>query len=247
MGASVNVALIDNDYTVLFDPDTYSAAEGGADVVVTVSLNRTPADEVIVTVDASAESTAVSGEDYRAEDLPVLLTFNPTDEGAGSLRRTFTVMVIDDSDEEGEETVVLGINTPPLGVTAGTATVTIEGNDTQSVLVSPDQLVVPEGGSSTYTVRLAADPMGEVVTVRVFSGLLVVDIDPQSLTFSSSDWMIEKSVVVEGVDDSDSNDEVTTIETFAAEWFVFRGCKCNDYGQRCCASGAVSVGQCDCG
>ncbi len=74
--------------------------------------------------------------------------------------------------------------------------------DPASVTVNED------GGTATYTVKLAAEPSASV-TVAVSSGdTAVATISPASVTLTSSDWSTGANVTVTGVnDDSDNEDD----------------------------------------
>ena len=144
---------------VSFDVGPYMVNEGGS-VTVTVRLDAAPGRTLDMPIPLTATSTdgAWPG-DYT---LPASITF-----GAGQTSKTFTFRAVQDTRQEGEETVILGFGAPlPAGVTVGsqaTATVTLTDNDADLHRAS-----VP----SVSTVAIISDPgvayaAGEEITVAV--------------------------------------------------------------------------------
>ena len=87
--------------------------------------------------------------------------------------------------------------------------VTINDNDTAGVSVSRSTLSVNEGGSGTYTVRLAFQPTASV-TVNVTGGG-DVSADPTSLTFTTTTWDTAQTVTVSAAEDLDTVNDTQTI------------------------------------
>ena len=93
-----------------------------AELAFTVSLSRAASGPVTVDY-ASADGTAVAGEDYTA--VSGTLTFAP-----GETEQTVTVAVLDDAHDEGEETMTLTLSNPVgAHIVDGEATGTIENTD----------------------------------------------------------------------------------------------------------------------
>ncbi len=74
------------------------------------------------------------------------------------------------------------------------------------ILLNPDSVEVDEnGGTATYTVKLATAPTADV-TVAVDSGdTAAATVSTASLTFTSTDWATAQEVTVTGVDDDVAN------------------------------------------
>ena len=80
------------------------------------------------------------------------------------------------------------------------------------VIVSRTSLIIDEGGSDTYTVRLSTDPGGTAtVTVNDPTDNSNVTADPESLTFDSNDWQTEQTVTVSAAQDDDNVDDSATV------------------------------------
>ena len=144
---------------VSFDVGPYAVTEGGS-VTVTVRLDAAPGRTLDMPIPLTATSTdgAWPG-DYT---LPASITF-----GAGQTSKTFTFRAVQDTRQEGEETVILGFGAPlPAGVAVGsqaTATVTLTDNDADLHRAS---------APSVSTVAIISDPgvayaAGEEITVAV--------------------------------------------------------------------------------
>ena len=87
-----------------------------------------------------------------------------------ALVETVEVAALDDSEDEGEERVVLTLDLPER-TAAGDhveATVHLLDNDGRGLVVSNPTLRVPEGGMGTFTVALGSRPTASVtVTVSL--------------------------------------------------------------------------------
>ena len=116
-----------------------------------------------------------------------------------------------------------GTGAMPIQDPAGNAAGALSGhtvtNLAPGVLLSPDALTVAEGGSGTYTVKLAAAP-GEDVTVAITSDNAEVTIDDtdgtmsgvqNTLTFTASDWSTAQTVTVRAADDADADTDTATL------------------------------------
>ena len=128
---------------------------GEADGEVTLTVIMTPASSETVNVAyATANGTATAGEDYA--DTTGTLTFR-----LRSTRQTITVPVLDDEEEEGDETfsVTLSlVGDPDVEIAEGTATVTIRDNEGDMAAAVPGRprSLFGEGGDSLVTLTWRA-------------------------------------------------------------------------------------------
>ncbi len=123
-----------------FNPASYSVAENGGSVLITVRLNHTSTNTVAVNYATSNGSASGT------------LTFL-----TNTTQQTFTVTIIDDALYEGNEAVNLTLSNPVNGqIVGGSATLTIVDNDAApTVGFSAASYTVPEnGGSANITVVL---------------------------------------------------------------------------------------------
>ena len=153
--------------TVSFGQDTYAAPEGSS-IQITLTLSTDPERtvEVLLTI---TDQGGASSADYSV--TPDKVTFN-----SGETSQPFTFTAADDTVDDDGESVKLGFDALPTGVTpSGTteATVTITDDDTAGVSVSETALTVTEQDATgdTYTVVLDTQPTADVtVTVGGHSG-----------------------------------------------------------------------------
>lgn len=138
---------------------------GEGDGEIALSVIMTPAAGETVRIRyVTADGTATAGEDYT--DTTGTLAFNQ-----GANRRTITVPVLDDDEEDGDETfsVTLSlIGDPDARIAEGTATVTIrdnEGDTTVTVPGRPRSLFGDGGdGMVTLTWRAPESDGGAAIT-----------------------------------------------------------------------------------
>ena len=149
--------IIDNDASIRFSSTTYAFTEGatGGGATITVLRENVTTNTVAVNY-ATADLTAVAGTnlDYTATSGQLVFT-------NGETSKTFTVVVRDDTLEEGQETVSLSLSSPTgqVQVVGSAATLTIVDNDGGSILAAGSILTYESGPTNN-----AIDP-GETVTL----------------------------------------------------------------------------------
>ena len=158
--------------------------------------------------------------------------------GAGARRATLQLTVVDDGTTESGESITVALGpdgsetngfdhlslTTNVGGgadphrTQNSFSVTVADLAAQRLVLSQAALAVEEGGSGSYTVKLATQPSGDVtVTVRGTADTdLILDTNDEeldnqeTLTFTPSNWDSGQPVKVTAAQDTDSlNDHVT--------------------------------------
>ena len=124
------------------------------------------------------------------------------------------LMDVDTGTEGDQFDLEVGENTIKVRVTAEDTTttqtytvqVTREGAtvDTADLVVSASSVTVGEGGSRTFTVRLATQPSGGVTVAVSSDDTGAATASPASLSFTTSNWNTVQTVTVRGVDDTDT-------------------------------------------
>ena len=193
------------DVTVGFGSATYSVAEGGT-VTVTVTLSADPERTVVIPLTKENQDGA-SDDDYSG--VPASVTFN-----AGDTEQEFTLSATADDVDDGGESVKLGFDTLPTGVTEGSTNetvVSITEDQSPAVTVSFGSATysAAEGGTVTVTVTLSADPERTVtipLTKENLDGASDADYSgvPANVTFNPGDTEQEFtfSATADDVDDS---------------------------------------------
>ena len=187
--------------------------EGGANTYSMV-LSHQPSGDVTVTVNNPTDNSEVTA-------TPRTLTFTTENWHAP---QTVTVAAVHDGDAADDSaTVTHGVADGGYnGVTVPDVAVTVDDDETVSIVLSKTDLTVEEEDATggTYTVKLSHEPSVEV-TVTVtgqdttdleLSGLSGTD----TLTFSTTTWDDAQTVTVKAREDTDAaNDSVTLVHTAA--------------------------------
>ena len=198
---SATVTVEDNDtptWSVTAEPATVAE---GAESTITVSAGK--AFEVDQTITLAAGGTA-AGTDYTLSSSSTL--------HAGDTSVTATVTAVDDSDEESDETVV--VTASHSGDAVGSATVTIEANDTPVWSVIADPVRVVEGAESTVTVSVDKTFETDQTIMLAVGGTAAgsdYSLSSSSLTLDAGDMSVTASVTA--VDDSviEGGDETVVV------------------------------------
>ena len=172
--------------------------EGGS-ASYTVVLDTQPTNAVTITVAPS------SGDDKNLTASPETLTFTNSD---WSMPQTVTVLAAEDDDSEHGTALfthtVVGPGTPYDGLTAPGVTATEIDNDPPGIMVSEERLLVPEGGSASYTVVLITQPTDDVkIEVTRVTGDEDLTASPDTLTFTNSNWSMPQTVTIHAAEDDD--------------------------------------------
>ena len=154
--SGTTVSITDDDVpsvTVSFEEDSYTVGEGSS-VTVKVKLSADPERTVTIPLTKTNQGGATAS-DYNA---PNSVVFN-----AGDTEKTLSFSATQDTVDDDGESVKLGFQNLPTGVSSGTtdeATVSITDDDVPSVTVSFERAsyTVAEGSSETVKVKLSADP-----------------------------------------------------------------------------------------
>ena len=165
--SEATVTIIDNivDVVADFELATYTAAEG-ATVTITVTLDTDPERMVSIPLTSSGQDGATE-DDY--SDFPAGVSFI-----GGQTSETFVFTVDSDDVDDDGESVLIGFDTLPTGVTAGTiaeTTVNITDDDDPEVMVSFEQAL--------YTVAESDDPDTMDVEEHKVTVKVLLSADPE--------------------------------------------------------------------
>jgi uncharacterized repeat protein (TIGR01451 family)/uncharacterized delta-60 repeat protein len=152
--SSATVTIIDNDAGLQFSSANYTVPETGVAATITVVRTGITTNTVAVNY-ATSDGTAANGADYTASSGLLVFT-------NGEISKTFNLQIIDDTIEEGAETILLSLSSPTGQVSLlnpNAATLTIVDDDGGSILPAGTLLTAENG-----TPNSAIDP-AETVTV----------------------------------------------------------------------------------
>ena len=149
--------LINNiDIRLSVSPDSVGEGDGATNFTVTATLTGTPRTED-VTIGLSLGGTADSS-DYTAPAAASVTI--PANQSSGS--GTLTLTLIDDTDIEGDETIIVGGSFGTLII--GSALITVHDNEAAYLSIGGPSGDVAEGSSASFTVTLSKS-LGADVTV----------------------------------------------------------------------------------
>ena len=131
--------------------------------------------------------------------------------GPSATTATLAASAADDADADDEQITVTipktaagftyeGLADTLTGAVSGTVRINVADDDEGSVL-SRSTVPVTEGGSATYTVRLASRPAGKVTVTPQSGDASVVSVSAP-LVFNVSDWNQPKTVTVTAADNA---------------------------------------------
>ena len=208
---ALQVAVNDDDDVADVDlPATVSVTEGDSFAYL-VSLKSDPGEGKTVTVGlpgpvpgavsyvGGPSSLAFTSANWR---IPQAFVVNGVrDEVDGSNRVVDVTHTVSASGTNGYD-----------GLTLSPVRITVVDDDASGVVFAPEGLVLAEGESATYTVRLNSKPSDGDVTVKLSAGGALAkafktgsDSESASLTFTAADWEAPQPVTVQAVSDSGLN------------------------------------------
>ncbi|MBF2755779.1 MAG: hypothetical protein ISN29_11070, partial [Gammaproteobacteria bacterium AqS3] len=184
--SSVGVIVSDNDKPdLIVSAADLDVAEGGSGSF-TVHLATQP-------------SGAVSVSLTRTVNADVTLDRNSLSFTAGNWSAPQTVLVTADEDADGLDEpveVTLSASGANYAAVTGSVAVNVVDNDRGLVVSASGALTVEEGGSETFTVRLATQPSTSVRVAVAEATNVNISVTPASLFFTTADWSTAKTVTV---------------------------------------------------
>ncbi len=209
---TVNVEVVDNDkepHGIVLWGIPSSVNEGAGSILVTVTAvvigDTTYGVDKIVRVRV-AGYTATEGIDFKA--VPEFQIQLPA--GANRATGTFNLELLDDFDNEGNETIRVFDYLD--GVVPSVTQITIVDNDVPGVTVKVDDpLVLIEGETKTYTIELKTQPTGDVTVTQISRNRTIVTVLPRQLIFNDTNWATPQDVTVTSVQNSNQGRHRKTI------------------------------------
>jgi hypothetical protein len=179
-----------------------TTTEAGGQATFTVVLRTQPSDTVTLPMSSSdtGEGTVSSADVVFTAlnwNIPQTITITGVDDDVADGDTVYTIVTGDPTSSDGDYD---GASANPVDVS-----VTNEDDDTAGFTISAISGDTSEDGdSATFTVRLNSEPTDNVVINVTSSDTGIGTVSPSQLTFTSSDWSVEQTVTVTGVDDGDN-------------------------------------------
>ena len=206
---------------------TASVNENAGTLNVPVTISHLPAASTTFVIEVLNTSTATENTDYSITTKSVTFASSSSDTVK---TKNLQITITDDSIDDDSETIKLRIKAARasnhadynLGdrytrhSTGATATVTIADNDAPGITLSKDRVMLTEGNSATYTVKLNTQPSHNVVISVSSSDNGAAAVSPSSRTFTSTNWSTTQTFTVTAQSDADADNETATITHSAA-------------------------------
>ena len=188
---------------LLLSPASLRVPEGG-DAGYTVRLSAPPAGSVTVAAHLPA------GTDLTLDITS--LTFTTSN---WNTAQTVTVSAGEDDDDVNDTATLLHTTAGGGYSSLANMQVSVIDDDVTapSLVFSPPSLTVAEGGSDTYTVRLATLPTAQVAVAATGTSGTDLTLAPAmaSLTFTTATWNVAQTVTVTAGEDDDAVDDSATL------------------------------------
>ena len=186
-----------------------SAVTEGTAASFTLTASPAPSANLDISVNVTQSGSFVASGDRGTKTVTIL---------SDQTSKTFTVPTQGDNTDEANGSVTVTVDND-TGYTVGSqssATVAVNDDDVSNLVISKNGLSITEGGTDSYTVRLATEPTG-TVTVAITSGNGDVTVSPASLTFHASGgskpWNTAQTVTVSAGQDTTDEGSATLIHT----------------------------------
>ena len=220
--ATLTVTVVDDDRAIVLSPTSLSVGEEDTTgATYTVKLATEPTEDITVSVTGQANT------DLNLTGLSGTSTLTFTTDNWDTAQ---TVTVTAGHDADGADDSVTLTHTATGGNYAGetaTLAVTVDDDETVSVVLSKTALSVDEGDDTgaTYTVKLATEPTEDItvtVTGQTNTDLTLTGLSAtNTLTFTPSNWDTAQTVTVTAAEDDDgANDSETLTHTAAGGEYV---------------------------
>ncbi|MXZ58492.1 MAG: hypothetical protein F4Z16_08425, partial [Rhodothermaceae bacterium] len=205
---AVTVSVNDNeDPTLRVFPSWVYVTEGGRGADFRVTLAAQPTGEVTVRVPLFTDPALSRNEST--------LTFTRSNYW---ISQSVTVLAAEDANRVDEfESVTLRASGGGYDGVTHPLRVSVTDNDIARgrLEVDPTSILVNEGSTAAFTVRLSMAPEGEVtVTIPPFTDP-ALNRNPSTLTFTSSNYSRAQTVVVSAAEDANAVDELESIRLTA--------------------------------
>ena len=208
VSARVSVDVEDDDEPALvFTSDQLSITEG-ASGTFDVKLATLPSANVTVTLTQPSNTDVKLDTDPDTTGDQVTLAFTGSN---WNTNQRVSVRTIDDDDLTTDNaSISISASGGDYVNVSKSVSVTVTDNDTAGVTASPSTLDIDEGGNGTFTVRLTQQPSADVSMTLTQPSNTDVTVDKTSLTFTNTDWNVERRVQVSAAEDDDASDESTS-------------------------------------
>ncbi len=203
---TVTATEADNDTLgLVVTPTAVTVAEGGA-ANFTVKLSAQPSASVSVTTSRS------SGDANLGVSGGATLAFTTAN---WNTPQTVTLSAVEDADA-ANGTATFAVTS--AGLTTVNVTATEADNDTLALVVTPMAVTVSEGQTASFSIRLGAQPAGNVsvATTRAIGDTDLSVSGGATLTFTTANWNTPQNVTLSAAEDADAANGTATFAVSSA-------------------------------
>ncbi|HUQ04275.1 MAG TPA: hypothetical protein VM261_17370 [Kofleriaceae bacterium] len=192
--AVINVTVDDDDVLGLDTSVSSFSVNEGANQTFGVRLTAQPAGDTVVGISSSDAAVA-------SVNAPTSLTFTTSN---WNTYQNASIAGVEDVDITADAAT---ITVASVGLTSKTVGVTINDNDTLTIVANPASVSILEGANNTFGVTLSNQPTSTVTVNLGTSDSAVVTIvnAPATLTFDTANWSTSQTVVLLAPQDADAN------------------------------------------
>ena len=203
--ADVSVTNTDNesanDVGIVPNTSSISVSETGTTDSFTLKLKSEPTANVILSINSSntAEGTV----------SPSSLLFSRNN---WNTSQAVTVTGVDDYYDNGSTLFSIIIGSPATSDTnysakpSSTINATNVDNDTAGItIIASDNQTGEDGDNGTLLVLLNSQPFGDVILSVTSDNTSETNVNPDNLTFTTSNWNTSQTVTLIGIDDNDND------------------------------------------
>ncbi|HUQ04276.1 MAG TPA: hypothetical protein VM261_17375 [Kofleriaceae bacterium] len=193
--AVVQFVVDDDDILELETAVASITVNEGANQTFGVRLTAQPTASTVVSI-GSSDTTVAS------VNTPTTLTFTTSN---WNTYQNASIAGVEDVDTTADAAT---ITVSATGLSSKTVGVTINDNDTLTIVAMPTSVSVNEGASTTFNVTLSNQPSSNVsVGIASSNGaVMTIGNNPATLSFTTSNWNTAQTVTVNGVADADAID-----------------------------------------
>jgi len=210
----VQVVNIDDD-SAAFNISPIDGNTGEDGTIATFSAQLTTQPTADVTIAITSADISEGTVDHSS------IVFNADN---WNMPQIVTVTGVDDAVDDGDQSYAINLATATstdadyAGLIPGNITVTNIDDDNAGFMISPISGDTAESGTTAnFTVALSSAPTASVTLAITSSDVNENTVSPSSITFDSSNWNVEQTITVTGVDDAvDDGNQTSTILLAAA-------------------------------
>ena len=190
-----------NDVGIVPSTSSISVSETGSTDSFTLKLKSEPTANVVLSISSSNIAEGVVS--------PSSLLFSRNN---WNTSQAVTVTGVDDYYDNGSTLFSIIIGSPTTSDTnysakpSSTINATNVDNDTAGItIIASDNQTGEDGDNGTLLVLLDSQPFGNVILSVTSDNTSETNVDPDNLTFTTSNWNTSQTVTLIGVDDNDND------------------------------------------